>query len=286
MDKFPLRLKDDSLLVNDFYDDPHGDQITSLSVFLTSASPGASMPDNCIELAYGTAGGLVRVVLLHPDTLGQRPQLFQTFSVHAAPVAAVQLTEHALISVSLAGAHHHARTWRVTRFRGRISTQPGAIPIGSFRLLPWAPPPTTDAGHFHPPVTDHQIAPSRALPMAEYPVGPFGDKNDRQLLLQRVPHEAARLQVLDATSGRQVCAVATVGEKVITAAAVCDLDYPKRLGSRGKCVLATGLEDGTVQMWDLTTALEMFEAKGAARADTLRVSRRATHDVEISDIVM
>ncbi len=36
MEKFPLRLKDDALLVNDFFSDPNGESITSLSVFMTS----------------------------------------------------------------------------------------------------------------------------------------------------------------------------------------------------------------------------------------------------------
>lgn len=32
-------------------------------------------------------------------------------------------------------AENHVRTWTVTRFRGRISTQPGSTPIASFRVL-------------------------------------------------------------------------------------------------------------------------------------------------------
>ena len=32
-------------------------------------------------------------------------------------------------------AENHVRTWTVTRFRGRISTQPGSSPIASFKLL-------------------------------------------------------------------------------------------------------------------------------------------------------
>ena len=30
---------------------------------------------------------------------------------------------------------NHVRTWTVTRFRGRISTQPGSVPISSFKVL-------------------------------------------------------------------------------------------------------------------------------------------------------
>ena len=29
----------------------------------------------------------------------------------------------------------HVRTWTVTRFRGMISTQPGSVPLASYRIL-------------------------------------------------------------------------------------------------------------------------------------------------------
>ena len=32
-------------------------------------------------------------------------------------------------------AENHVRTWTITRFRGRISTQPGSSPIASFKIL-------------------------------------------------------------------------------------------------------------------------------------------------------
>ncbi len=32
-------------------------------------------------------------------------------------------------------AENHVRSWTVTRFRGRISTQPGSTPIASFKVL-------------------------------------------------------------------------------------------------------------------------------------------------------
>lgn len=35
MQKFPLRMKDNDLLVTELYRDPHGDIITSISVYLT-----------------------------------------------------------------------------------------------------------------------------------------------------------------------------------------------------------------------------------------------------------
>ena len=35
MQKFPLRMKDNDLLVTDLYRDPAGDMVTALSVYLT-----------------------------------------------------------------------------------------------------------------------------------------------------------------------------------------------------------------------------------------------------------
>ena len=41
-----------------------------------------SICGNWIEIAYGTSSGTVRVIVQHPETVGQGPQLFQTFTVH------------------------------------------------------------------------------------------------------------------------------------------------------------------------------------------------------------
>lgn len=41
MEKFPLRMKDNDLLVTELFKDPAGDSITALSVYLT---PKASKP--------------------------------------------------------------------------------------------------------------------------------------------------------------------------------------------------------------------------------------------------
>ncbi len=53
---------------------------------------------NWIEIAYGTRSGTVRVIVQHPETLGQGPQIFQTFTVHKSPVNKVMLSEKNLIS--------------------------------------------------------------------------------------------------------------------------------------------------------------------------------------------
>jgi len=51
MQKFPLRMKDNDLLVTELYRDPAGDAVTAVSVYLT---PKTSVCGNWIEIAYGT----------------------------------------------------------------------------------------------------------------------------------------------------------------------------------------------------------------------------------------
>lgn len=92
----------------------------------------AGLCGNWLEIAYGTKSGSVRVIVQHPETVGHGPQLFQTFTVHQSPVTKVTLSEKFLISVC--SEYNHVRTWRVTRFRGMISTQPGSTPEASFKV--------------------------------------------------------------------------------------------------------------------------------------------------------
>ena len=56
MQKFPLRMKDNDLLVTELYRDPAEDAVTAISVYLT---PKTSLCGNWIEIAYGTASGMV-----------------------------------------------------------------------------------------------------------------------------------------------------------------------------------------------------------------------------------
>ncbi|CAH2045175.1 unnamed protein product, partial [Iphiclides podalirius] len=130
MQKFPLRMKDNDLLVTQLYKDPNQEPITAISVYLT---PKTNLCGNWIEIAYGTRYGSVRVIVQHPETVGHGPQLFQTFTVHQSPVTKVSLSENYLVSVC--SEYNHVRSWRVTRFRGMISTQPGTTPKAAFKVL-------------------------------------------------------------------------------------------------------------------------------------------------------
>ena len=51
-----------------------------------------------MEVAYGTQAGTVRVVVRHPENIGQAPQIFQSYNVHTCPIMRVVLGEKHLIS--------------------------------------------------------------------------------------------------------------------------------------------------------------------------------------------
>lgn len=58
LDKFPLRLKDNDLLINLLYTDPDGAAVTALSVYESTVGS-----EKCMEIAYGTQEGVVRIIV-------------------------------------------------------------------------------------------------------------------------------------------------------------------------------------------------------------------------------
>nr|XP_008112015.1 PREDICTED: SH3KBP1-binding protein 1 [Anolis carolinensis] len=265
--KFPLRMKDNDLLVTELYRDPSEDAITALSVYLT---PKSSNSGNWIEIAYGTSSGTVRVIVRHPETVGSGPQLFQTFAVHRSPVTKVMLSERHLISVC--ADNNHVRTWTVTRFRGMISTQPGSTPLASFKILALE---SVD-GHGGCSVgTD---------------IGPFGERDDQQVFLQKVVPDASNLYVRLSSTGKRVCEVRSVDGSPITAFMVQECEGSSRIGSRPRRYLFTGHSNGSLQMWDLTTAMEMVEQApntgGLSEEELLQELKQCdlalTHTLEMS----
>ncbi|XP_010890268.2 SH3KBP1-binding protein 1 isoform X2 [Esox lucius] len=232
--KFPLRMKDNDLLVTELYRDPTEDAITALSVYLT---PKTSDSGNWIEIAYGTSSGTVRVIVQHPETVGSGPQLFQTFSVHRSPVTKIMLSEKHLISVC--ADNNHVRTWTVTRFRGMISTQPGSTPLTSFKILSLE---DTD-GH--------------GGCAAGTEIGPYGERDDQQVFIQRVVPDTDKLYVRLSSNGKRVCEVRSVDGTSITSFMVHECEGSSRIGSRPRRYLFSGHANGSIQMWDLTTAMEI-----------------------------
>ncbi|KAK9497590.1 hypothetical protein O3M35_004289 [Rhynocoris fuscipes] len=234
MQKFPLRMKDNDLLVTELYRDPSHDPITAISVYLT---PKTSLCGNWIEIAYGTSSGTVRVIVQHPETVGHSPQLFQTFTVHQSPVTKVTLSEKFLVSVC--SEYNHVRSWSVTRFRGMISTQPGSTPVASFKILSLE---EVDSNLGYTVGNDF---------------GPFGEQDDEQIFVQKIVPETSELYVRLASNGRRVCVIRAVDGTTITSFCVHECEGSSRMGSRPRRFLFTGHSNGTLQMWDLTTALDI-----------------------------
>ncbi|TKS80597.1 BTB/POZ domain-containing protein KCTD3 [Collichthys lucidus] len=224
--KFPLRMKDNDLLVTELYRDPTEDAITALSD-----------SGNWIEIAYGTSSGTVRVIVQHPETVGSGPQLFQTFSVHRSPVTKIMLSEKHLISVC--ADNNHVRTWTVTRFRGMISTQPGSTPLTSFKIL------SLDDVDGHGGCS------------AGTEIGPYGERDDQQVFIQRVVPDTDKLYVRLSSNGKRVCEVRSVDGTSITAFMVHECEGSSRIGSRPRRYLFSGHSNGSIQMWDLTTAMDI-----------------------------
>uniref|UniRef100_A0A6Q2YKS5 BTB/POZ domain-containing protein KCTD3 n=1 Tax=Esox lucius TaxID=8010 RepID=A0A6Q2YKS5_ESOLU len=246
--KFPLRMKDNDLLVTELYRDPTEDAITALSVYLT---PKTSDSGNWIEIAYGTSSGTVRVIVQHPETVGSGPQLFQTFSVHRSPVTKIMLSEKHLISVC--ADNNHVRTWTVTRFRGMISTQPGSTPLTSFKILSLE---DTD-GH--------------GGCAAGTEIGPYGERDDQQVFIQRVVPDTDKLYVRLSSNGKRVCEVRSVDGTSITSFMVHECEGSSRIGSRPRRYLFSGHANGSIQMWDLTTAMEIAALGGPTEEELLEL---------------
>ncbi|KAL8608688.1 hypothetical protein ACOMHN_002917 [Nucella lapillus] len=247
MQKFPLRMKDNDLLVTELYKDPANDMVTALSVYLTPKTMSSSgLSGNWIEIAYGTSSGTVRVIVQHPETVGHGPQLFQTFTVHRSPVTKVMLSEKYLVSVCC--EYNHVRTWSMTRFRGMISTQPGSTPLASFKIMSLED-------------MDPQVS-----YMAGNDFGPFGEQDDLQVFIQKVVPETDRLFVRLSSSGQRVCVIKSVDSSTISAFCVHECEGSNRMGSRPRRYLFTGHANGSIQMWDLTTALD-FMNKNAEKVE-------------------
>ncbi|XP_063477019.1 SH3KBP1-binding protein 1 isoform X6 [Symphalangus syndactylus] len=174
--KFPLRMKDNDLLVSELYRDPAEDGVTALSVYLT---PKTICADN-----------------------------------------------------------NHVRTWSVTRFRGMISTQPGSTPLASFKILAL------------------ESADGHGGCSAGNDIGPYGERDDQQVFIQKVVPSASQLFVRLSSTGQRVCSVRSVDGSPTTAFTVLECEGSRRLGSRPRRYLLTGQANGSLAMWDLTTAMD------------------------------
>ena len=236
--KFPLRMSDNDLLIVELFNDPLHEPPTAMSVF---GNPGAGSVRNSwsdvesigrwLEVAYGTSSGRIRIVVQHPENFGHGFQIVQTLTVHTSQVYTVFLGERHLISVC---ADLHVRTWRLTRFRGRLATQPGPTPLASYRLL------SLDAG-VRTPLCSIQ--------------GPFGELDNQQVFLQKVVPDTSTIFVRLSSTGARVCKIQSVDSSNISAYYVHECEALGRLGYRPRKFVFTGHSNGSVQLWDLTHTL-------------------------------
>ncbi|KFD46464.1 hypothetical protein M514_12665 [Trichuris suis] len=236
MQKFPLRIKDNDLLVMELHRDPLGDAITAINVYLT---PKSTTSGNWLEIAYGTSAGTVRIIAQHPETAGQPPKLFQTFTVHRSKVSRIALTTAYLISVCT--EYNHVRSWKLSRFRGMINTQPSSTPLASFKVMTLESA-DTDGDN----VLD---------------VGPFGDKDSEQVFVQKVVPDTCQLYIRLASTGERVCVIKACDGANITSFLVHEFEWSSGTGARPRRFLFTGHSNGSVQLWDLTTALDIFSSR-------------------------
>lgn len=171
----------------------------------------------------------------------------------------VSLSEKYLISVC--SEYNHVRTWRVTRFRGMISTQPGSTPEASFKIVSLE---------------------ATESPLVSYSAGnefgPFGEQDDEQIFVQKVVPDIDQLFVRYASTGKRICIIRSVDNTVITSFCVHECKGSSLMGSRPRRFILTGHSNGGIQMWDLTTALELAAksspallASGPDAAELLRL---------------
>ncbi|KAI6652755.1 SH3KBP1-binding protein 1 [Oopsacas minuta] len=236
--KFPLRMSDNDLLIVELFNDPLHEPPTAMSVF---GNPGAGNVRNSwsdvesigrwLEVAYGTTSGKIRIVVQHPENFGHGFQIVQTLTVHTSQIYTMFLGEKHLISVC---ADLHVRTWKLTRFRGRLATQPGPTPLASYRLL------SLDA--------------AVCTPLCSFQ-GPFGELDNQQVFLQKVVPDTNTLFVRLSSTGARVSKIQSVDNSNITAYYVHECEALGRLGYRPRKFVFTGHINGSVQLWDLTHTL-------------------------------
>ncbi|CBY14972.1 unnamed protein product [Oikopleura dioica] len=240
LEKFPLRTKDNSLLVTELYTDPMKEPITALAVSYDRNPAQEKHYDwETLELCYGTRDGTVRVVVQSPgfNKFGLRSlQLLQTYKVHCCPVTSVSLSGRFLISVC---ASNHVRTWAMTRFRGTLSTQPGSAPFANFSLTTSQPslPSTLKCG----------------------PYGDAGNSDETQIFCQLPMQLSDTLLVRAADKGARIGTLMSVNGSPITTFSSHDFESLPRMGLKPFRLVMTGHLDGSVQVWDLTKPLEQYQ---------------------------
>lgn len=120
-----------------------------------------------------------------------------------------------------------------------ISTQPGSTPLSSFKIV------TIEAA-------DAPIS-----YMSGNDIGPYGERDSYQVFVQKVVPYTDELFVRLSSTGKRICTIKSVDHSMITSFCVHECEEPSKINSRPRRYLFTGHSNGTLQLWDLTTALEL-----------------------------
>uniref|UniRef100_A0A8C9L8K4 BTB/POZ domain-containing protein KCTD3 n=1 Tax=Pavo cristatus TaxID=9049 RepID=A0A8C9L8K4_PAVCR len=120
-----------------------------------------------------------------------------------------------------------------------ISTQPGSTPLASFKIL------------------SLEEAESHGSYCSGNDIGPFGERDDQQVFIQKVVPITNKLFVRLSSTGKRICEIQAVDCTTISSFTVRECEGSSRMGSRPRRYLFTGHANGSIQMWDLTTAMDM-----------------------------
>lgn len=77
------------------------------------------------------------------------------------------------------------------------------------------------------------------------------------MFVQKCVPYTDQLFVRLSSTGKRLCTIKSIDYSTITSFCVHECEGPSRLNSRPRRYLFTGHSNGTIQMWDLTTALEL-----------------------------
>ena len=104
-------------------------------------------------------------------------------------------------------------------------------------------------------------------------LGPYGDRDDQQVFVQKVvPFETNQIYVRFCSTGtraistinshvcivgRRVAVVRSVDSSPISCFTIHECEGPSRLSTRPRRFIFTGHDNGSIQLFDLTTAIEL-----------------------------
>ncbi|CAB1330704.1 unnamed protein product [Coregonus sp. 'balchen'] len=109
-------------------------------------------------------------------------------------------------------------------------------------------------------------------------IGPFGERDDQQVFIQKVIPVTNKLFVRLSSTGKslmwsvlvvpaRICEVAAVDGTTISCFTVRECEGSSRMGSRPRRYLFTGHGNGSIQMWDLTTAMDTANKREEKKKD-------------------